>query len=212
MLKKIVLPLFVMIVLIIISFLLFGDLESYFTDLLLRVRSRPVVYACISTLILLSDILLPVPSSIVMYTNGFVLGILPGTMVSITSLMLGSLFGYYLGKISSVGRKAVSNHYVNNLLAKYGALSILITRGVPVLSESTCFLYGYNRMPLKKYLLFNLLGYVPLSLLYAITGSIGYEQNTFLMSFGISVILSFLIWLWGKKLLTIQFNEAGVQK
>lgn len=197
--------------LIIISFLIFSDLEAYFTELLVSAQSRPLLYAWISSLILIADILLPVPSSIVMYTNGFVLGTFTGTLVSWVALMIGAVIGYYLGRFSAMGLKASSDSRSGAVLTKYGALSILITRGIPVLSESLCFLYGYHRMPLKKYLLFNAIGYLPVSLLYALCGSIGFNQNTFLISFGISITLSAVLWFLGRKLLQVSFPESTVQ-
>lgn len=199
MVKKIFLPMLVVMLFIITSFLLFSDLELYFTNLLTSVKTQPFLYAAISALILLSDSFLPVPSSIIMYTNGYVLGILPGALISLITLMLSAILGYYMGIFSSVGLKAKSDLQANSLLTKYGAFSIFITRGIPILSESICFLYGYNQMPLRAYLFYNLLGYIPLSLLYAICGNMGYNQNIFLLSFGLSLLFSGLLWVLFRK-------------
>ncbi len=198
--KKITIPFLVTAVIIILMFLAFGDIEQYFTDLLNKASSQKLTYTLVSFLALTSDIVLPVPSSIVMYTNGFVLGLIQGAALSLASVMLGAYIGYYLGKYTSLGLKAKQDQKADLLLSKYGAIAILVSRGIPILSETICVVCGYNKIPLKQYLVFNLIGYIPLCLLYAFCGSVGYDRNTFLLSFGFSLLISAAFWFFGKSL------------
>ncbi|MGB5929970.1 MAG: hypothetical protein WBH03_17445, partial [Cyclobacteriaceae bacterium] len=101
--KKLLLPTLVVAVIVIATFLLLPGLEAYFTDLLEGSRQHPGTYALLSGLVLCSDILLPVPSSIVMYTNGYVLGIGGGAALSMLAVMVSSLIGYGLGRFTSYG-------------------------------------------------------------------------------------------------------------
>jgi uncharacterized membrane protein YdjX (TVP38/TMEM64 family) len=178
--------------------------ESFFTNLLKRAVADHTTYALFSFLILASDILLPVPSSIVMFTNGYVLGIFYGTVISLLSLVTGSVLGYYLGKFTSLGLRSGSDEKANNIVSRFGALSILITRGIPVLSETICIICGFNKMPFKKYFIYNIIGYFPLCLLYAFCGSIGIDKNIFLISFGCSILITAVFWFFGKKFLQDQ--------
>jgi uncharacterized membrane protein YdjX (TVP38/TMEM64 family) len=213
MLKKIAIPFLISATVIIITFLLFGDLEAFFINLLNNAAKHPGTYSFISFLVLASDIILPVPSSIVMYTNGFVLGLAGGSFISLVALMVGSVVGYYLGKFTLLGTKGKSDQKADQVLSRYGVASVLISRGIPIISESISIVCGYNRMPFKTYFILNLVGYIPLCLLYAFCGSVGYNQDTFLISFGCSLLISAAFWLVGKKFLknqltiTEQINE-----
>ncbi len=196
--KNILYPLLITIVLVIGTFVFFGGLENYFTSTLDNLVHHPREYAVASCIILASDILLPVPSSILMYINGYVLGPYAGALLSLVSLMAGSTVGFYLGQLTSFGLKAKTEEGPDSILSRYGALAIVMTRGIPVLSESICIVCGYNRMRFRKYFLFNFIGYVPLCLLYSFCGSVGYDRNTFLISFICSLFISFLFWLFGR--------------
>lgn len=196
--KSIVIPFFIIASFIITAFLVFENLELFFSNLLHNLSNNTGLYAFISFLVLASDIVLPVPSSIVMYTNGYVLGVMYGATISLLALMVSCVVGYYLGRLTSAGLKTVSDERAQKIIANYGSVSILITRGIPILSESVCIICGYNNMPFKNYFMLNLLGYIPLCLLYAYCGSVGYNQDTFFISFACSIIFSALFWLFGK--------------
>jgi uncharacterized membrane protein YdjX (TVP38/TMEM64 family) len=200
--NKIIIPFIIIVSVIIISFLLFDNMESFFTNMLQQAADHVKTYILVSFFVLTSDVLLPVPSSIVMFTNGYVLGTFYGTVLSLISLMAGTVIGYYLGKFTSLGFKSKSDDKANNIVSRYGALSILITRGIPVLSETISIICGYNKMPFKTYFLYNMAGYIPLCLLYAFCGSIGYDKNIFLLSFGCSILISAAFWFFGRKFIS----------
>ena len=204
--RSIVFPFLIVAAFIITAFLVFENLEGFFSNLLLQFNTNSTTYALISFLVLTSDIVLPVPSSIVMYSNGYVLGIINGTIISIISLSCSCVIGYYLGKLTSLGLKKADDEKANEIISNYGTLSILITRGIPILSESVSIICGYNKMPFRNYFLLNVIGYLPLCLLYAYCGSIGYNESMFLISFICSLIISALFWLFGKFYLSKSSN------
>lgn len=199
--KIIIIPFIITVSVILISFFVFDDLELYLKHLLQQVRTDHTTYAWLSFFVLTSDIILPVPSSIIMFTNGYVLGTVYGTAISLLSLSAGAIVGYYLGKFTSLGLKSSADDKANNIISTYGPLSILITRGIPVLSETICIICGFNKMPFSKYLLYNIIGYLPLCLLYAICGSTGYDKNIFLISFCCSIVIAAMFWFFGRNFL-----------
>lgn len=199
--KKIVLPFFIAATLVVITFLLFNDLETFFSETLNEASNRPYRYASISFLVLTLDIVLPVPSSIVMYINGYVLGVGSGSALSLISLLVGATLGYILGRLTSFGIKAKSDPSTEAILSKYGAMAVLLTRGIPILSESICIVCGYNKMSFKHYFIYNLTGYIPLCLLYAYCGNVGYDKSTFLLSFGFSLLITAIFWFIGRSFL-----------
>ena len=200
--KSITYPLIISIVLILITFGFFQSFEGYFSDVLHDLKENPLQFAIFSFLILSMDIILPVPSSIVLYINGFFLGVIAGTLVSISGLMVGAVIGYFIGKSGSNYFKPEKNLKAQKMIARFGPASIFLTRGIPVLSESICFVCGYNKINFKRYLLLNFIGYLPICLLHSIFGNLGYEGGgIFLLSFTLSIALSVAFWFFGKRIL-----------
>ncbi|MXV15661.1 TVP38/TMEM64 family protein [Hufsiella ginkgonis] len=206
--KKIIIPFAIVVAIVIVSFLLFNTLESYFTTLLNDVSKHRGTYSGISMLVLAFDIVLPVPSSIVMYMNGYVLGMGYGSLTSLTALMVSSLAGYYIGKFTSFSIRSEHDERANSILTRYGMVAVLLSRGIPVLSESVCVVCGYNGMPLQKYLLLNLAGYAPLCMLYAFCGSQGYDQGIFLLSLGCSLGISAAFW-YGRSMISKKHEKPA---
>lgn len=200
--KSILYPFLLTCLVILIIFGLFDNLETYFPQQLTALNKHHKTYALVSFVILSGDILLPVPSSIVMYLNGLVLGPFWGTLLSFIALLIGSIVGYLIGTFSSHILNKNSNEQAANLLEKYGPSILVLTRGIPVISESLCFVCGYNRVHFKTYLLFSAIGYLPVCLVYALFGSFGKsDSESFLWSFAASFVVSGLVWLFGRRLL-----------
>ena len=207
--RNIWVPFVVSLLVVIVVFITNNALETTFINTLNNILYHKQQYAWLSFLVLASDILLPVPSSIVMFMNGFVLGPIPGSVLSLGSLLSGSVIGYLLGKFSSMGLKAKNESQAHLFLEKYGALAILMSRGIPILSESVCIVCGYNKMPFKQYLVYNLIGYFPLCQLFALCGSVGYNKKVFLLSLGFSLVISAAFWFLLKR--TIVIISKGIR-
>lgn len=200
--KNLLIPFLICSGLIMASFLLFPHLEQIIFGIINDVHSNTGTYMILSFIILSLDIILPVPSSIILYFNGYILGAIPGSLLSLSALMASAVSGYYIGYLTSRGLKAEQEDKTNRIVTKYGVFAILLTRGIPVLSESICLLCGYNRFPAKHYLIYNLVGYFPICLLYASFGSAGYNEHIFLLSFSCVFLLSAGLWLLGNKIAT----------
>jgi uncharacterized membrane protein YdjX (TVP38/TMEM64 family) len=192
-------------VLVILVFVFFEDLEAYIENLIAISQSNKQEYVLISGLFLSSDILLPVPSSIIMYANGLVLGTLWGTLLSLVCSLISSCVGYALGILSAKTLRSSKREEASTILNKYGVVGIIISRGVPILSESISYTAGYMRMKFKNFFLLNFIGYLPITLLYAYFGSLGSDLNIFLYCFAASLLLSLILVVFVKKHLV--FNE-----
>jgi uncharacterized membrane protein YdjX (TVP38/TMEM64 family) len=198
-LKKILILLAVTSIFITALYLLFQNVEPFWGDLLNQVKDNPFNYASLSFIILVSDIVLPVPSSIIMYSNGAVLGTLNGALLSFISVILSSVIGYFIGRGSSAILKSEVDASVSQILEKYGYAAILISRGIPIISESVCIVCGFNKYNFLVYLVLNVIGYIPVCLIYAYFGNIAVSQNLFFISFVCSLFITFILWLLGKR-------------
>ncbi|MDG1332703.1 MAG: VTT domain-containing protein [Crocinitomicaceae bacterium] len=192
-------------VLVILVFVFFEDVEVYIEEMITVSQTNKSDYIWISGLFLSSDILLPVPSSIIMYANGLVLGTLWGTLLSLVCALISSCIGYVLGLLSAKTLGSEKREEASNILNKYGIMAIIISRGVPILSESISYTAGYMRMKFRTFFLLNVIGYLPITLLYAYFGSLGSDLNIFLYCFAASLLISLILVVLVKR--NLVFNE-----
>jgi len=196
--KNLIIPLLVFSSIVLVIYVALPHIDSSIEQLLNRLIHKPLIYTYLSLAILISDILIPIPSSIIMYLNGYVLGCFIGGFISLFSVMTGSIIGYMIGGFTSLGIKQIQKDSgANSLFRRYGLLAIIITRGIPILSESVCMLCGFNKVSFKDYFLYNLIGYIPVCWTYAYFGSIGLQKNIFFITFGVSIVISISFWLFG---------------
>lgn len=169
-----------------------------------------VLAAALGVGLLIVDVLLPVPSSLVMVAHGALFGVLVGMLLSLLGSVGAALFGFAIGR--SGGRvlerlvTPAERARADNLLARWGALAIIVTRPVPLLAETVAITAGTSGMSWPSVICASLAGSLPPSLLYALTGAaVANFQNTSLM-FGVVLVVAGLFWLMGR-LLEPYFNS-----
>jgi uncharacterized membrane protein YdjX (TVP38/TMEM64 family) len=199
--RKVAIPLLVCITVILLCFVCFGNIEVYLQDLLEKSTDNKGRYAVLSLLVLSSDIILPIPSSVVMFLNGLILGFVQGASLTLAASLLSSCAGYVIGRYAAKKLKRVPDNESISILNRYGNFGIIITRGIPILSESICFTAGYLGMNFRYYMILNFIGYLPICFIYAYFGNLGQGQSLFLVSFGVSILVSLLLWIFGRKLI-----------
>ena len=127
--------------------------------------------------LLLIDVLLPVPSSVVMVLHGSLFGVVGGTLLSLLggvgavafAFALGRRGGPLLDRLMSPAERALGDA----LLARWGALAVALTRPVPMVAETVALLAGTSPLTWQKALLAGALGNLPPALVYALTGALG---------------------------------------
>jgi uncharacterized membrane protein YdjX (TVP38/TMEM64 family) len=195
--RSIWIPLIISIAFVSLTFIIFQSLETQFSTLLEDAQSSAVAFSGFSFSILVSDIILPVPSSIILYLNGLVLGFAKGFLLSYSALVLSSIFGYGLGRITSFRKKqdlSKAQAWIN----QYGYMAIIVSRGIPILSESLSYTAGFNRMKFNRYLISSSLGYLPFCVIFTFFGSKGASEGAFMWSFVASLFLAGVFWFIGK--------------
>jgi len=119
---------------ILILFFLFGDRIEIWTDSFLRAASdQSGLVAIVLGLLLASDILLPVPSSMVSTAAGFFLGFMSGFITSLAGMIVSCLAGFWLG--AKFGRLIASRLVGNNELKRLEELSHRFGNWVIVVSR-----------------------------------------------------------------------------
>lgn len=202
--KNILLPLIISTTIVILTFVFFQELEQYFQQFLGLKTGNQLAYSFFSFLILSSDILLPVPSSIVMYSNGLVLGVAYGALLSFIASLVSAGVGYYLGRFTNFNFK--HHDKASRFIERYGSISIVVSRGIPILSESISYVSGYNKISFRNFLILNIIGYIPVCLTYALLGHLGSTRNTFVICFIASLIVAALCWFFGRSIINKGLN------
>ena len=161
-----------------------------------------VLAATLGVGLLIVDVLLPVPSSLVMVAHGALFGVVGGTLLSLVGSLGAAMFGFWLGRRGgSLLERLVpldERERADYLLKRWGMLAIIVTRPVPLLAETVAIMAGTSPMGWGRAALAAIAGSLPPALLYALTGaSVGKFQNTALVFVFVLLVAGFF-WMFGR--------------
>lgn len=147
------------------------------------------------------DILLPVPSSLVMVASGAVFGTAWGSVLSLVGSIGGEWLGFEL--VRRYGRRA-SRRLVgdeelarlNQIFATHGAAAVVITRALPVVMETMSVVAGLSTMPRATFLAASLLGTAPIVVLYAYAGSVSRDAGSVVPAVIMVIAIAGAGWIW----------------
>jgi len=141
----------------IVPFLFFGEaLEARITGWLDSALSPSTVAIAVVGL-LSSDILLPVPSSVVSTLAGRVLGFWTGTGASWCGMTAGAAIAFWLVRVFGrpLARRLSSDEELartDALATRWGVLVLVLARPIPVLAEASVLLMGTTRLAWWRFL------------------------------------------------------------
>ncbi|MCA9270609.1 MAG: VTT domain-containing protein [Planctomycetales bacterium] len=151
---------------------------------------------------LATDIFLPVPSSVVSTLAGSQLGAGGATAASFVGMSLGAVLGFAVARawgrpIACWFSKADDLARMEELTRRLGPTVLVVTRGVPILSEAGVLLVGMNRMPWRQFLPPVLLANLGLSAAYAISGEHLSFLNAMVAAVALPVAAACVVrWVW----------------
>ena len=141
----------------IVPFLVFGEkLEAHITGWL-GAELSPGAVAIAVIGVLASDILLPVPSSVVSTIAGRVLGFWSGASASWCGMTAGAVIAFWLVRVFGrpLARWLSSDQELartDALAARWGVWLLVLTRPIPVLAEASVLLMGTTRLSWWQFL------------------------------------------------------------
>jgi uncharacterized membrane protein YdjX (TVP38/TMEM64 family) len=162
-----------------------------------------VVAASLGVGLLIADVLLPVPSSLVMVAHGALFGVVTGTLLSLVGSTGACMFGFWIGRRGGTLLERIvapeERARADRLLNRWGTLAVIVTRPVPLLAETVAIMAGASRMGWGRTALAALFGSLAPALLYALTGaSVARFENTALMFLFVLLVAGFF-WLIGRR-------------
>ena len=186
--------LFSLFLFIMIPFIIFEETITRVYHDTLATNQDPIWLAGFIAILLASDLVLPIPSSIASTAAGSLLGFGAGTVTCWVGLSLGCVIGYGIG--TTIGTSAA--HYLvgeqelekaKRLGHQYGAIVLIVTRAVPVLSEASVLSAGLTQVSPRVFFIVTGLGNLGISLVYAGIGAFAYEANSFLMALAGAILV-----------------------
>jgi len=160
------------------------------------------VAAAAGVALLIADVLLPVPASLVMILHGALFGVVGGTLLSLAGALGAALFGFWIGRRGGplLARLVPEDERrrADALLQEWGDLAIIVTRPVPILAETMAILAGASPMSWGRMLLSTFAGSLPAALLYALTGATARNLDNAALVFGLVLLVAGLFWVVGK--------------
>jgi membrane protein DedA with SNARE-associated domain len=173
----------ILITIVLVPFVLFGEqFEAFGKQITQSDTSRWLVAGAVFSLLAL-DVFLPVPSSIVSTGAGVLLGFGVGTTVVWSGMMAGSLLGYAVGaRGSGAARKLVGAEGIAraaDLVKRYGDLTIVLCRPVPVLAEASVVFAGLVRANYGRFLRLTVTSNLGIAAGYAAVGAYSRRLDTY---------------------------------
>lgn len=152
------------------------------------------VAAAIGVSLLALDVVLPVPSNIVMIAHGALFGTIVGALLSLLGSMLASAVAFWIGRrggrLLVLAVPADDRAHADAILTRWGIVAIVVSRPLPLLAETILVLAGASPLGWHSAMLATLLGSLPLCLFYAWAGaaSVGFEGGAIV--FGLTIALA----------------------
>ena len=201
-------------VLLLIPFLLWArEIESWWT--MEKLGSFGRWAWAVGLALLAGDLLLPIPSTVMMAGLGYLYGFWLGGLLSSLGGILSGFVGY--GCCRLLGERAVRFLVGETGLAqgrawfgRFGGWLVVVSRWLPLLSEAVACLAGFTRMPLRKFAPALICGCVPLGFSFAWIGQMGTDKPFFALA--VSALLPPVLWLLSSQFLQSNGNFSSSRK
>ena len=153
----------------------------------------------IAILLLMSDLILPIPGTAVMVTLGLIYGPIVGGIVGSIGSILSGVVAYLLclkfGReiaIKIAGDKAIQQG--ENIFERTGAWLVVLSRWLPVMPEVIACMAGLSRMPSRLFIAALATGSIPLAFIFSIIGASSKENPK--LTIILSILAPAVLWLF----------------
>lgn len=157
------------------------------------------VALCVGVGLLIVDVALPVPASLVMIAHGALFGVVGGAVLSLVGSTGAALAGFAIGRRGGplLARLVPADERAraDRLLARWGMVAVVVTRPVPILAETTAVMAGASTMGWAHVAIAAVAGSLPAAVLYALTGALAASFEHGVLVFGLVLMIAGGVWL-----------------
>lgn len=165
-----------------------------------------VVVACIGVALLVTDAVLPVPSSVVMVALGATFGLAGGVALSTLGSIGGFALGFLIGRRSTRPIAAMldpDDHYrAAHFVRRWGVLSVVVSRPLPLVAETVAVTSGAFGMRTLPAFIAALVGSAGPAAAYAYAGWKGATTADGAVVFTLVAVAAGLSWVAGRRLIS----------
>lgn len=165
--------------------------------------ARPIA-AVAGVVLLIADVLLPVPSSPIMVANGALFGMAGGTLLSLVGCVGAALAGFAIGRAGNdLIRRFVTpreHERAGALLQRWGVFAIAISRPIPIVAETVSILAGGSPITWTQVLLASTAGSVVPAAVYAWAGASAQTPGMQTAIFAGVIAIASLLFLAGRRI------------
>jgi len=182
----------------ILPFLLFGgQLDTWLRGMSEDPPSQAATAAIVVGL-LSTDILLPIPSSVISTMAGWQLGWWRGTLATWTGMSLGAVLGFALARrwgrpLALWFSKAEDLERMQQTSERYGPFVLVLARAVPVFAEASVLLMGIHKLSWRRFLPAVLASNLGIALAYSAFGDYAQQHQWLPLALGISIAVPVLV-------------------
>ena len=201
------LPLMVVVILVpVLPFLLLGgQFENWLRGFASNPPSVPATAALVVSL-LATDILLPIPSSVISTLSGWQLGWWRGTLANWIGANLGAVIGFVLARrwgrpLALWFSKEEDLRRMQHVSHRYGPYVLVLTRAVPVFAEASVLMMGIHRLSWRRFLPAVLLSNLGIAVAYAAFGDYAEQHQWLPFALAVSVAIPVLVAAAAQRLL-----------
>ena len=193
------LPLMCLVLLVpVLPFVLFGgQFEDWLQAVAEDPPSIPVTMALVIGL-LSTDILLPIPSSVISTLSGWQLGWWLGTLATWIGMNLGAIIGFAMarrwGKPFAVWfSKEEDLERMRIVSDRYGPFVLVLTRAMPVFAEATVLIAGIHQLAWRRFLPAVIFSNLGIALAYSAFGDYAEQHQWLPLALGIAIAIPVMV-------------------
>jgi len=185
---------------ILVPFALWGERIDLAVPHWLAVPREPLLIAALGVSLLIADVVLPIPSSVVAIGLCVSLGPVAGGLATFVGATLAFVAGYVLGRVMPEARLRrwsgeQSWDRWRNRARHHAQWWIVVARPLPMLAEMTAILAGVWRVPALQATLLAAASSAMMSLLYALSVAWGLDEPGVLPLLAVVLVLPTALWL-----------------
>ena len=188
------------VALFVVSYLLWGET---FEELLAGDQAKKWLHQfgpwtwAIAILLMITDVLLPIPATAVLATLGLIYGTLVGGLIGCAGTFLAGTAGYLIcwamGERAArflMGERGLERS--RRFFTKSGGWLVALSRWMIILPEMVSCLAGLTRMDPRKYFVALACGTIPMSFTYAAIGAAGGDRP--ILALAVSAAVPVFLW------------------
>ncbi len=168
-----------LVIIVLIPFFIWGDTLMAFFSLehsLEFLKGYGTWAWAVAIVLLMADLFLPLPATLIMSALGYIYGPLVGGLLSATGSFASGVLAYWLCRLLGenaatwiLGKKEYERG--KKIATKVGGWVVALSRWLPVFPEVIASMAGLIRMPVKNFYIALACGSLPLGFTYAIVGN-----------------------------------------